>query len=111
MLPARRRHRTLARLLSLPGGFFFFFFKLFISPFLFVSPFLISLPPFPVFSSALCQTHLSGPSGPASRVLSCLLLCAQTRVRETLHLLPQDHRAFGRLERFQFLINPKPNTE
>lgn len=75
---------------------------------MFASPSLTCSPPFPVFSSALCQTHPSGPSGPASRILSCPHLCAQTRIWETLHRPPQD-QAFGRLERFRFLINMSPS--
>ncbi|XP_077918933.1 RAC-beta serine/threonine-protein kinase isoform X3 [Halichoerus grypus] len=65
-------------------------------------------PPDRFFSSALCQTHLSGPSSPASRILSCPHLCAQTWIWETLHCPPQD-QAFGRLERFRFLINTSPS--
>jgi len=87
-------------------GCFPFFFKLLILPFC-----LCSHPHYSRFQfcfaffflSALCQTHLSGPSGPASRILSC----AQTRIGETLHCMPQD-QAFGQLGRFWSLINRSP---
>lgn len=85
--------------------FFYFLFCLFC---LHLHP----LPPHPhfqFFSSALCQTPLRGPSGPASRILSCPHLSAQTRTGETPRL-PQD-RAFGQLGRFQFLNNTSPNEE
>lgn len=40
-------------------------------------------PYFQFFSSVLCQTPLSGPSGPASRVLACSHLGVQIRAGET----------------------------
>lgn len=88
---------------AITAGGFFFFFSTFYFAFLVCVPILHLLPPFPVFPSALCQTHLSGPSGPASRILSC----AQTRIGETLHCMPQD-QAFGQLGRFWSLINRSP---
>lgn len=91
-------HRARAQLPSPPGvgwrGCFPFIFLTSYFAFLFVSPSsLLTLPVlFSFFLSVLCQIHLSGPRGPASRILSC----AQTRIWETLHCLPQD-QAFGQL--------------
>ena len=60
---------------AITAGGFFFFFSTFYFAFLVCVPILHLLPPFPVFPSALCQTHLSGPCSPASRIPSCPHLC------------------------------------
>ena len=60
---------------AITAGGFFFFFSTFYFAFLVCVPILHFLPPFPVFPSALCQTHLSGPCSPASRIPSCPHLC------------------------------------
>ena len=70
--PPRDARRLLP---SPPGAFSFFFFSTFYFAFLVCVHILHLLPPFPVFPSALCQTHLSGPCSPASRVPSCPHLC------------------------------------
>jgi len=98
---------TRSAAVTAPGACLFVL-RLYILPFFVCIPIPHLLTPFPVFSSALCQTHLSGPSSPASRILSCPHLCAQTWIWETLHCPPQD-QAFGRLERFRFLINTSPS--
>lgn len=68
--------------------------------FLFASPSFTCSPPFPVFS-ALCQTDLGGPGGPASRTLSCPHLRAQTRIWETpLAALGPGLRAVGEIPVF-----------
>ena len=72
--PAAATGRTQAAAIT-AGGFFFFFFSTFYFAFLVCVHILHLLPPFPVFPSALCQTHLSGPCSPASRVPSCPHLC------------------------------------
>lgn len=68
-----------------PGGtlsFFFFFNCLFCLFCLHLLPSSLQ-PHFQFFSSILCQTPLSGPSGPASGVLACSRLRAQIRAGET----------------------------
>lgn len=72
----------LKRLPSPPWGLVSLFLNFLFCLFLFASPSLTCSPPFPVFS-ALCQTDLGGPGGPTSRILSCPLLGAQTRIWET----------------------------